>query len=91
MDSNIWFGLAAGAVAAIIPAGATRFGLIRSHKRLIAMGLAVLAGAAGTLLSGSTDGQDFLQAAGAALAASQAIFALALTRLGPTASAPPGG
>ena len=90
MDNTIWYGLAAGIVAAIVQAGATRFGLIRSYKRLIAMGLALVAGAIGTLLSGSTNGQDFLQAAGAALAASQAIFALALTRLGPAAGAPGG-
>ena len=82
MENVAYYGLIAGAIAAVLQEAGQRFGLIRQWKRTIALGLAVAAGGVAAILSGSTDGQDPLVAMGAALAASQAIWALVLAKLG---------
>lgn len=82
MENVAYYGLIAGAIAAVLQEAGQRFGLIRQWKRTIALGLAVIAGAAAALLSGSTEGQDPFVAMGAALAASQAIYAIVLTKVG---------
>jgi hypothetical protein len=80
MDTVVYVSIAAGVIAAIIQQLVTLQTGLTKYKRYIALGLSLVAGGVGVVVTGSYGTQDIAAALGAALATGQAVYALVLSK-----------